>query len=199
MASVKGILMTRSFKKKSGINSNVVALITTLNGNLEKYTSLPKLDILYILLFAINIEEITDTLYTKGINSADKLMNNDDVVKLLGRHLDKVISYYATDKADSNDETSNNFFSLYKEIKQTMFLLTDVVPEVDITTSANDDEDSSNIDNVRNSVYLTKDNHLRVRDEVKVDQDCQYDDIYIRDSSTWSLHGVENPLRQSNA
>ena len=191
--------MTRSVKKKSGINSNIVALLTTLNGQLEKYTSLSKLDILYILLFAINIEEITDTLYTKGINSADKLMNNDDVVKLLGRHLDKVISYYATNKADSNDETSNDFFSFYKEIKQTMFLLTDVVPEVDIKTNRNDDDDGSNIDNVRNRAYLTDDNHLRLRDEVKVDHDCQYDSIYIRDSSTWSLQEVENPLRKSVA
>ena len=91
--------MSRLVKKRSDDSCNIVTLLTALNDHLEEYTSLSKLDILYILLFAINIEEVTDTLHMEGVTSAGKLMNNVGVVKLLAHHLDKIISYmkYAID------------------------------------------------------------------------------------------------------
>ena len=199
VASVRDMLMSRLVKKRSDDSCNIVTLLTALNDHLEEYTSLSKLDILYILLFAINIEEVTDTLHMEGVTSAGKLMNNVGVVKLLAHHLDKIISYYASNATDSN-ETSNNYISFYTKIKQSMFLLTDVVPEVDITPDSNNnsDEAGSDISNASNYARHTEDDHLRQHAEIKGDYNCEYDDIYALNSSNRLSQMVENPLRKSN-
>ena len=170
--SVRSVVMTALYSKKADKSGGDVLFYSAQkNKLLGNYSSL---DILYVTLIAINGEEIADILAGNGVSKADQLVGNTHAVNAVACHLDKLM--------DGNDAS----FTFYKEIKESMFALTRVVPEVD---GVADDEKHG-------GMYGTKNGESSESAEITVhsDDDCGYDCIYGRETASTAVH---NPLRSA--
>ena len=179
--SVKSILMTLMHSKKTGnrdSDGDVTFLSAQKNKLLENYS---KLDILYITLIAINGEEVAEILTVNGVSKATQLVNNTDTVHALARHLNKLM--------DGNESSSS--YSFYKEVKESVFALTGVAPEVDGFVDDNDKHKA-----MYGTAYSAAISKLT---EITVHHDDYYghENIYGLDATPTAV--VQNPLSTSRA